>query len=569
MIEKLQLQDRTNAFICWLDYSQFAKFTMTEGINGIFCLDLIVSSVHANIADLTTKYNRIMYFDSDLNKWYEFSISSFVQGNMQTTIYCEHAIYDTLNSYIDFVSVTGRTVMYGLIELLETAIPISSWVIGTSDISGSFYMQRSKCSLKEAIYDWAAKVDGELIFDIQFEDNVITRTINIYQHIGTDRGVVLYDDREITDFSVNAPVDDYYTAAYGYGAIENEIQLTFESIEWDIVNDDPTDKPLNQKYVTLGDELKERFGFYANGDFQHRFTKYENTEQTDATELLTDTYSMLINNLLDKMQYAISAADLQRMGYEVGAVMQGDDVGIVLDSIGIRKKTRVNQIERDYLNPINNDFSFNFNQKYITDTVNKNLTVANQALSRANTSILSRLNSEINAQQAYMYHTVQDGFVTYNAATAETATNVVQIKGGALRIANSKIGDIWDFKTILDGNGLNASYINTGIISGANYEINLDTGIISMGSRVDGTLVPIVQIQSTGLEINGNEVHGVFSNTGLKFVDADDSNIIIAEFTKEGAKMPTAIIQNELRVGNLRIIPDNSDVHKIYMVIND
>ena len=114
--------------------------------------------------------------------------------------------------------------------------------------------------------------------------------------------------------------------------------------------------------------------------------------------------------------------------------------------------------------------------------------------------LLDRINAEINATGGYSYIVPGEGLITYDVAVIDPITGategvgvagqVVQIKGGSIRIANQKKSnygtiDDWDFRSVFTADGLNADLITAihvvaGYIGNAtnkNYW-NLDSGTL-------------------------------------------------------------------------------------------
>ena len=561
MITRLQIHTNESVPIGHLNLNDFKKFKHTDEVNGKNCLE-IIANIYNPYAEYFVKYNRIMFYNTDQNEWLEFIIQR-IKTDDEIFIYCENSIYE-LNSFKDpFLSITGNTVTTGQTEILSKAT--TNWLVGTTDITGTYSMQRSKHDIKENTYDWARKVGGEVKPRILFSGGAITRYVDTLSSIGEDRGKVVFDDREIRSFSANKPIDDYYTAAYGYGVTDNETQLDFSEVEWSISNGDPIDKPLGQSWVGLADSVKGTFGVYTGSGYQHRTTIYEDTEETDALALLQATYDSLIANIVSKTEYALSIADPKSFGFYTEEIRLGDTVGISITRLGLKFKARVVKYIHDYLDEGNNDFDFNFSRGRITDTLSQTKITATSALNLANRSLtkktsyedllgnlLDQWNAEVNASGANTYSST-DGILSLNAESYETATKGLNIVSGILRIANSKIGGLFDWSTMLTGDGIIADAIYTGVIRGENFDIDLNSGLIQFGKRVDGVIDnPVMQFTLDGFNIPGEEVTSVFTGNGHEYTRTDNGQIV-AKFNKDEASAPILRADKEIRMGNFRI----------------
>lgn len=570
MIQHLQLRDRGNNIRRYIDADTLGAFKRTEYINGKHTLSIEFAPNVEYVTDLV-KYNKILFKDSELNKWFEFVIASVTANAKSLKVELESSFYSTLSCFIPFVDITGNTVINGMYKLFDYAYPVSDWTVGTSDITGSYYMQRTRSTLKEALTDWAEKVGGEIVEKITVDgNNNITRTVSIYSRRGNDNGVVMYDDREITDFTRTLPQGDIFTAAYGYGNYKDSIATTFADVEWSKANGDPVDKPAGQAYVSLGQSVINQFGNLVNGEYVDRCTVVTVDSEIPET-ILQRTYDALIANIADPTTYTVKAADFAAMGINDNAIDLGDTVGVVVSALDIKFKTRVVSKVTDYLNPANNTFEFNTQPSRVTTTLNSIAKTAEAAERTATesyyASVLDKFNREINAEQAYVYADPINGFNTYNAQTPETATKVTSIKGGSLRIANSKSQGDWDWSTVLTGDGLIVNEATTNKITGENFELDLVSGLISFGARVNGIIQPVMQLQTTGFTILGDDTNAVFTPAKMGFIN-NASGEAVAEFASDGAHIPTAIIDSECRIGGSRIIPTNNNADVMW-AIND
>lgn len=559
MIEKCALFTRESVFIGYLKQDDFKVCTETAIVNSSNSLSVELA-LHHPLADYFVKYNRIVFYDTESEEWKEFILQSPDVSNTRKW-YLEASDYELLITD-PFLSITGNTVLTGLTEILSKAV--TNWHVGTTDVVSNFDMQRTKGTIKSNIYDWAVKVGGEVKKRIIINGNTITRYIDILSRIGEDRGKVVYEDRDIKSWQITAPVDDYYTAVYGYGQIANDVQLTFAGVEWSVADGDPIDKPLGQAYLDLGDDAKEAYGYYAGGEYRHRFTYHENTQITDAGELLQETYDWAISNIVDKTQYKMTAADLHAMGVvDAEKMLLGDTVGFVIfKALNLKLKARVMKKVTDHLNAGNNTFEFNFTTKYITDTISQAASTAAAAKSTADeakataarnyiSSVIDRWNSEINTGSAYIYSSPEDGIMIYNAPP-DVATEVLSLKAGAWRIADSKTAEDWDYKTLATGKGMIADYIYTGIIRGENMDFDIDAGRIYFGRRVDGVIDnPLIDFTVDGITILGDETNNTLTGTGQEITRADNG-AMVAKFDKDGAHTPNLIVDNQIIMGNFR-----------------
>lgn len=570
MITRVQLRDRRDNLIAYINTNDLTKFQRYRVINGQHTLDMAFAPDTPLLPSLQ-KYNRILFYDTEIGRWFEFSIASVTQTIKSVAISGESSFYSTLCCFIPFADVTGRTVVNGMYELFGEAYPASEWTVGTSDVTGNFYMQRTRSTLKDALMDWAQKCGGEIDPEVSVaEDGTITRRVNIYKRVGEDRGLSLYDDREITDITRKVQQGDIYTAAYGVGNyVEGSDQaLTFAGVTWSTANGDPVDKPAGQTYVSLGASSIDQYGQNVGGTLVDRCTAYT-IDTSDPATLLERTYAALVAQLVDPTAYTIKAADFPSLGIPTSEVGFGDTVGVVSTALGLRFRTRCVGKRTDYLNGLNTTYEFNERPYQVVRSISAISQTATNAERIANESfygaVLDKFNREINADQAYVIADPSAGFNTYNAASPADATKVTSIRGGSVRVANSKTAGQWNWSTVLTGDGLVINQLTARKIEGENFELDMQTGLLAFGERVNGVLKPVIQLQSTGFEIIGDQINAKFSPEQMAFLNNVNGDII-AQFSAVGAEMPTAIVNDELMVGQARFIPTTD---ALMIVIND
>lgn len=570
MITRVQLRDRRDNLVAYINTNDLTKFQRYRVINGQHTLDMVFAPDTPLLPSLQ-KYNRILFYDTEIGRWFEFSIASVTQTIKSVMISGESSFYSTLCCFIPFTDVTGRTVVNGMYELFGEAYPASEWVVGTSDVTGNFYMQRTRSTLKDALMDWAQKCGGEIDPEVSVAENgTITRRVNIYKRVGEDRGLSLYDDREITDITRKVQQGDIYTAAYGVGNyVEGSDQaLTFADVVWSTENGDPVDKPAGQTYVSLGAASIDQYGQNVGGTLVDRCTAYT-IDTSDPATLLERTYAALVAQLVDPTAYTIKAADFPSLGIPTSEVGFGDTVGVISTALGLRFRTRCVGKRTDYLNGQNTTYEFNERPYQVVRSISAISQTATNAERIANESfygaVLDKFNREINADQAYVIADPAEGFNTYNASNPADATKVTSIRGGSVRVANSKTAGQWNWSTVLTGDGLIINQLTAQKIEGENFELDMQTGLLAFGERVNGVLKPVIQLQSTGFEILGDQINAKFSPEQMAFLNNVNGDII-AQFSAVGAEMPTAIVNDELMIGQARFIPTTD---ALMIVIND
>lgn len=543
-VSEFLIQDRDNNLLAVLDPQECYDCVKDQTINADNTLELVLDVSHY-AAQFLKKDNRIMYLDNIKNKWHEYVMSGIEQQGYKITVNAESSLYDTLSNWIDFIDITGNTVVTGLQKIFNTCSPKSNWNAGTSNITGNYQMQRTRYTLKEVIFAWASKVSGEIEERIEIVNDAPTRYVDIKQSIGSDKGKVLYDDRDLTDINIEVPVDTIYTMAYGYGksetveGAEESKPITFKDVVWTVAGGDPVDKPAGQEWVALPDEYKQKYGYYdTNGILQHRATGYEESGVEVPSELLQRTYDFLLKNVQDQSIYKLTAADYKALGLNPIEISLGDIIGARIAKLGdIYISSKVLRYKEDLKNPDNNEIDLENSAKSISSDIINNerqITDLKDRIDRIGDivftqNILDKWNQEINAESGYLVvGSPQDGLAVYNAPTIVASTKAVQLKGGSIRIANTKTNGQFDWSTVMTGDGIIADALYTGILAGNMFDLDLDSGIVKMGKRNASGVIdaPTLQLNADGsisMKIGGADLNTTITNINNTVGDLNTS----------------------------------------------
>lgn len=564
-IAEFLIQDRDNNLLAVLDPQECYSSIKDQTINADNTLELVLDVSHY-AAQFLKKDNRIMYRDTIKNKWHEYVMSGIEQEGYKITVNAESSLYDTLSNWIDFIDITGNTVVTGLQKIFNTCSPKSNWNAGASDITGNYQMQRTRYTLKEVIFAWANKVSGEIDERIIIYNDKPTRYVDIKKSIGSNKGKVLYDDRDLTDINIEVPVDTIYTMAYGYGksetveGTEESKPITFKNVVWTVAGGDPVDKPAGQEWVALPDEYKQKYGYYdTNGVLQHRATGYEESGVEVPSELLQRTYDFLLQNVKDQTIYKLTAADYRALNLNPIEISLGDIIGARIAKLGdIYISSKVLRYKEDLKNPDNNDFELENNAKNISSDIINNERQLADLKDRIDSigdivftqNILDKWNQEINAESGYLVvGSPLDGLAVYNAPTIAASTKAVQLKGGSIRIANTKTSGQFDWSTVMTGDGIIADALYTGILAGNMFDLDLDSGIVKMGKRNASGVIdaPALQLNADGsisMKIGGADLNTTINNITTVVGDLNTSVDDVVQKVENIAIGATNLLEN-------------------------
>lgn len=177
---------------------------------------------------------------------------------------------------------------------------------------------------------------------------VTGRYLDIFAPVGTFRGVRLSIDKNLTDATVEYDDTSLYTAMYGYGKSENDVELTFADVVWTATSSHPA-KPAGQKYIEdpvktalYGRNGRPRYGFYQNSDID------------DAETLLEKTWESLDSTSDPKISISGTVADLYRLGYADQPLRLHDVAFVEIRGTNETFQKEIIKLDIDLVDPSNN-----------------------------------------------------------------------------------------------------------------------------------------------------------------------------------------------------------------------
>lgn len=247
-----------------------------------------------------------------------------------------------------------------------------------------------------------------------------------------------------------------------------------------------------------------------NGGYEYPTLMVEKSDMETPQDLKDWALSVLEDYTVPKVTYEVDAVQAGVEGVSVQGVSLGDVVHVVdrkLDDL--RVSARVVTIETDMLDELSTKVTLGYVSEPLSsifaaiqggmDKIGADVSgVRGIAYSTAQylDHIIDNLNAEINATGGYWYIVPGQGVRTYDTevsdpAVGSEASKVVEIRGGSIRIADSKTAQgEWDWRTVfvsghIAADLVTAAQIVTGHIGAAesgNYW-DLDTGELVLRSR--------------------------------------------------------------------------------------
>jgi phage minor structural protein len=539
-----------------IDYTQKSVLggTITATVTAVYAQD-IESAHYFGSKDIDDENTFCMYRVTSISK----------QGGL-ITLSGIHIMFDELQGeVIRDIRPQNVSAPIALSRILEG----SMWQMGISQATGiagtTFYYQSRLSAFWDFSKRWSVEFKPRLVFA---SGQITGRYIDIYDSISDDYGKWYEYGDKLIDVVAEQANEGIYTALVGLGKGE-EVgdgfgrKINFSDVVWEEANGDPVDKPTGQDYVSL---------LSAVAMYGHRESVIDFPDIEDKEELLQATYNELLYRSRPKVEFKANAI-------ETDMVELGETVTIVRDDIGIRYKTRVFELERNFLDKTVKSFRFGDRismtgseriKQEQGKTAGKIKEQESLLVATRNQSIVGYWNEDgyDYALKADNIYNLPAGYYSFDRPIDENPTKAIYIGAGKILIADRKLPNgQWDWHTAGTGSGLVADAITTGKLMGDNFELNLSTGILSFGERVNGILAPVLQFTSTGQIIYGEEVNLEQTATSMRYYNKITGKTI-AEFTSAYAKMPVAYVENLLLVGKTRQIPLDEE-HACMWVIND
>ena len=487
-----------------LDPLHALSVTAVEEVNGEHSLTIETTQE-------LDKGTRVLWRD-DRSVWHEFVVEGIEgehseSGDAVHSYWCPWSLmHDLSGTSVVAMPGTGGSPAPASAALEAALGGTSRWQVGTvtrtSSGSASMWRMSGWEALQELVKVWG----GELRATVDVgADGVTARRVDLLEHAG----------------------EAVATRRFDYGGDVSGIKRTVEDQLWTcrvipLGKGEQTDSGGHGRKITIesvndgkdwlqDDDVAEACRVPDGaGGWEYPVQYVENS----ACETPADLKAWAIGHLTEwtrpRASYEADVVQLSRAGMDAHGVALGDAVVVVdrgFGGEGIAVEGRALRIESDLLDPSQTKLTIS----NLTDTLGSTLAglsgataalasdvaAANayQATAAYLSRLLDRLNGQINSTGGYTYITQGEGLRTYDRPVSDPlvgaeATQVVEIKGGNIRIANSRTssGD-WDWKTVLQSGHIladlvTAAKLTAGYIGSAqsgNYW-DLDSGQLRMAS---------------------------------------------------------------------------------------
>lgn len=527
-MRRVLIYDRLDAQVCELSENDVFELTRHEVVNGAHELTITTTQV------LEKGYRVLM--EDDRGYWHEWCVSGIDEQHANGSrpfgsYYCVWSLQPDLMGTRVSAMPGVQTPVTAAQALLSVLSGTSRWTRGTvtnTNTGGaSMYDTDGWSAMSTLVANWGGEVDTTI--GVSALSGVVSRQVDLYAQQGESTAKRRFDfGADLVSVRRTIADDPLYcritprgkgeaTEGGGYGR-----KITIESVN------DGKDYLVNDAMVDLA-KLPD-----GNGGWEYPTLEVENSECETPADLLAWAQSVLDSYTNPKVTYEVNVVQAAKEGIDLQGVSLGDSVQVVDGKFNdLRLTGRVMEVTTDELahtttqltiGNVGEGISERFSDLYSgIKTAEESVTQLAQSLSTADyiDSLLDRINTEINATGGYAYIVPGNGILTFDVAVADPlnpveASQVVEIKGGTIRIANTKTAQgQWEWKTVFTSGHVaaelvTAAQLTTGYIGNASGTYwDLDNNLLHLPATTimdDTTLGNIAnqEVSAANLIRNGD-----------------------------------------------------------------
>lgn len=514
--DRVILYNRDASFACELSPGDVFGRVRVEEINGEHELTLVTTKVLTEGMRVLTQdgtgklREHVIYKPDRAHQKGDHAIGTYT---------CMWSLqYDLMSVYADEHAEPGMGApCTGMVALQAAIDGQTRWSAGLSDVpavaagQGCVMIGMSAWDrLKLVVQRWHGEVDARIVVD---GTSVTARYVDLRAHLGSETATRRFDwGADLKSISRDPDPGPYYCRIIPLGRGQREYAEDDKTeFDWPI---DISEETGGVTYIQ--DDDAAAIFRTKNPDGTYNYPKKVVHYDEDDPELLYNAgLADLHNHTRPKVQYSANVVQLARAGMDVGGVELGDntqciDRGFDPDT-PLAIEGRILRMVVDELSPTTDteltigDLGPSWTRT-ITDLVGestRSVTQRVESIERGGTityleNLIDQLNQAINATGGWTYAIPGEGLITYDVEVADPligdeASSVTQIKGGSLRIANTKQPDFagvndWDWTSVIDAGHVAAQLvtavqITAGFIgnAGGSFYVDLDSGIVQIG----------------------------------------------------------------------------------------
>ncbi len=391
-----------------------------------------------------------------------------ITGNQ--VLYCENAMYE-LATDPPLADVRPTNVQAG--AAVTMALSGTRWQLGTTietaQKSARWFYVTPHAALQSVVETWGVYLRPRITVS---GATITGRYIDVVSPTPVWRGKRFEIGKDVLTSKFTIDKRNVATAIVPRGKGEESgdgytTRLDISEVAWSIAGGDPADKPIGQTYI----EKPDATALYGIAGTRPRIAVKVYEDITDANELLQAAWDDLQSASVPVLSGNVTAFDLERVGFPHEAARFNDSVAFISD--GLRYTSTIVGIKREYAQNGRDVFTFgalsesNIRQLYgiqrtlntVSDKANAGAQIAQHnpdllrgIIDTAVTQILSTVTKR---------YTDTDGGDVYETADG---TKAVKLTGAGILCASSKVGDTWQWQTAIDGSGIVANMITSGVL---------------------------------------------------------------------------------------------------------
>ena len=531
-MQRIMVFDRLDAYRFDLDPEQTCELRSVEEVNG-------EHSLTVTTRQRLEKTDRILAKDG-MGHWHEWVVTGIDQTHDWTTFYCVWSLqYDLSQTFVDNMYGCGvvpghASVPHPVTDGLTIALSSTTrWDIGTVTVttqaSASFYRMSGWEGLQRILERWGGELSATIDVGLS---GVTGRHVDLLQHVGSSTPSRRFDYGGDVAGIKRTVADEVWpcrivplgasqeTEAGGYTR-RPDISSVNGGVMW-LQND------------AMVDLVKVPDG---QGGWEYPTAIVRN----DTYEEPADVKAWALDNLTElttpRVSYSVDVVQTTQAGKGPLGVALGDEVVVVDRDFlqeGLRISARVVKVEENLLD--RSDIKLTIGNAMETlsgqfGDLSRQVEALGEQVSNASSfqssaayvsALIGRLNDEANATGGYTYITEGQGTRTYDVAVSDPlvgaeASKVVEIKGGTIRIADTKDGQgNWQWKTLITSGVVNSELIRA-ITDGSGWI----TQMTSSGMEVLDGLVSRAYFGATARIGATGESHVLVDHHSLQLVDKD------------------------------------------------
>ncbi|MBU3109332.1 phage tail spike protein [Clostridium gasigenes] len=432
----------------------------------------------------------------------EFVIKEIQDKGEWKSIKATLNVEDIEGHILEHFDTTEKTIK----ECITLALVGTGWTIGTCNVTRRRTVRKTNSS------SWEILQEAKKVYRAEFELDTLSKKINIFEKLGSDKGVYFIDSLNLKTLDIQSNSYDFYTRIIAIG--KNDLRVTLENFQY------------SKKVKT----------------FLWKDEKY-----TDINSLREDALAKLNELSKPRKAYSASIVDLANMNLKYKNILSyslGDTISLISKDKEIKEKQRIVKIveypqepEKNTCEIANTTLKFEDLQKEFQETSN---TVDN--ITTDNGTVDGNAINGISSKKIYDFETNVGKIVNLDAVNARIENLYVEKADvGSLNAAIINAGELNATKAnITDLDAINVSIVNLKAdkaeikdLNVVNQKVNVIEGdTANFKTLLNGNLTS-VNIQAGGITSDKLTIaNGFITNLMVANIDVSKINAGIINTNK-------------------------------------